>query len=245
MSVCDSCQCYRPMGFDIRMAFQPIVDVVSRQVYAHEALVRGESGEGAGEVLGRLTPENLYTFDQTCRMRAIETAASLNLQERLSINFMPNAIYDPATCLARTLEVAGKLDFPRHQIIFELTEHEQLRDHEQLKDIIETYRAHGFQTAIDDFGEGFAGLNSLAEFQPDIIKLDMQLIRGIHTNPVRQSILRGILAVAEDLGISMVAEGIETLEEYRYLREQGIRLMQGFLFARPELGALPVPQWPE
>ncbi len=235
MSVCNQCNCYRSTGFDIKMAFQPIVQVQTREVYAYEALVRGSAGEGAGEVLARVNSDNIYSFDQTCRVTAIETANRLGLQEKLSINFLPNAIYEPETCLERTLRTAKKLNFAHKNIIFEVTEHEKIENYALLVEVFDTYKRHGMLTAIDDFGEGYAGLNLLADFQPDIIKLDMALIRNIHERRVSQIILKGILAVACELEISIIAEGVETQDEYSYLFDQGIELMQGYHFAKPAI----------
>lgn len=233
MSVCNQCNCYQSTGFDIKMAFQPIVRVQTREVYAYEALVRGSDGEGAGEVLSRVNSDNIYSFDQTCRVTAIETASRLGIQEKLSINFLPNAIYEPETCLERTLRTAKKLNFPHRNIIFEVTEHEKIENYALLVEVFEAYKRHGLLTAIDDFGEGYAGLNLLADFQPDIIKLDMALIRNIHERRVSQIILKGILAVACELDIVIIAEGVETQDEYSYLFDQGIDLMQGYYFAKP------------
>lgn len=241
MSVCEQCNCYKGMGFKIKMAFQPIVQVQKKEVYAYEALVRGADGEGAGEVLARVNSDNIYSFDQTCRTTAIETASKLKMQEKLSINFLPNAIYEPETCLERTFRMAKKLDFPHHNIIFEVTEHERVENHSLLLEVFETYKRNGFLTAIDDFGEGYAGLNLLAEFQPDMIKLDMALIRNIHERRVSQTILRGILSVARELEICIVAEGVETHDEYSFLFDQGIQLMQGYYFSQPLIEGLTNP----
>ncbi|MBT2329265.1 EAL domain-containing protein, partial [Pseudomonas fluorescens] len=98
----------------------------------------------------------------------------------------------------------------------------------------------GFTTAIDDFGSGYSGLNLLAMFQPHVLKIDMALTRTIDQDPVKQAIVEGIVLVAKRLGITVIAEGIETREESAALLELGIDLMQGYLFARPEVGRLPV-----
>jgi len=113
-------------------------------------------------------------------------------------------------------------------------------DHpEHLRTILEVYKRQGFQTAIDDFGAGYAGLNLLAEFQPDIIKLDMALVRGIDANRARQAIVAGIIGICRLLHITVIAEGIETSAELQTLRELGVFLVQGYLFARPAFEALP------
>ncbi|RAK00644.1 EAL domain-containing protein [Aliidiomarina maris] len=243
MSKCVQCSCHTPLEFAVRMAFQPIVNVATQQVFAYEALVRGQNGEGAGQVISQVTADNLYSFDQTCRVRAIETAAQIKLPAKLSINFMPNAIYEPETCLAKTLQTAQKVNFPHQDIIFEVTEHEKVENHDLLVDVFRTYQRRGFMTAIDDFGEGYAGLNLLADFQPDLLKLDMKMIRNIHVDRVKQAIFNGIHRVAQDLGIVLIAEGVETLEEYAFFKHAGVDLQQGYFFARPALEHAPIPDW--
>ncbi len=227
-------QCAERLDMDFTMAFQPIVDIAAGDVWAHEALVRGPEGQGAGWVLGQVTDANRYAFDQSCRIKAIELAASLPMDDaRLSINFLPNAVYKAETCIRATLAAARRTGFPTDRIIFEVTENERVVDHDHLKSIFTEYKRQGFLTAIDDFGSGYSGLNLLAEFQPDIIKLDMELTRGIDADRARRSIVKAILAVCDDLAIIPIAEGIETADEARTLRDLGVTLMQGYLFARP------------
>jgi len=223
-----------PFGF----AFQPIVDVRERRVYAHEALVRGIKGEPAPSVLGQVTEESRYSFDQACRRKAITQAAALGIGEHLSINFLPNAVYRPEVCIRTTLQAASETGFPIDRIIFEATEGERLTDVEWLVEVFSGYQRLGFRTAIDDFGAGFSGLNLLARFQPDLVKIDMDLIRDIHTHKPRQAIVRGVLRTCEELGIEVIAEGIETAEERDFLVDAGVRLMQGWLFARPAFDAV-------
>ncbi|HEU4569452.1 MAG TPA: EAL domain-containing protein [Gemmatimonadales bacterium] len=233
-------ECLRGAGldFDFTMAFHPIVDAEAGAVWAHEALVRGTDGASAAEVLARVTDRTRYRFDQACRVKAIELAARLQ-PPRLSINFLPNAVYRPETCIRTTLEAAREFGFPVERMIFEVTEGERIDDKAHLAGIIREYRRLGFATAIDDFGAGHSGLNLLAEFQPDFIKLDMALTRGIHRDPVRRAIVQGILGVCAELRIEAVAEGIELAEELAALRDLGLRLFQGFWFAEPGFESLP------
>lgn len=231
-------RCADTSQFDFVMAFQPVVDVEARRIHGYEALVRGPRGEGAASVLAGVTADNRYAFDQACRVKAIATAARLGLTRRLSINFMPNAVYHPEACLRLTLAAAEEHAFPRHLITFEFTEDEQIIDRDHLKSIIRTYRSHNFMTALDDFGAGFAGLALLADFQPDYIKIDRCLVSGIDADPPRQAILCGLMKTASMLNIAVLAEGVERVEEMGFLRRQGIRLFQGFLFARPAIETL-------
>lgn len=238
---CADCTNDIKLDFDFTMAFQPIVDVCSQQFFAYEALVRGVNNEPAGTILARVNSENRYRFDQACRVKALRLAAQLSLSSYLSINFLPNAVYNPETCIRTTLIAAKTFNFPSERIIFEITEGEKVEDHAHLKGILREYKRLGFKTAIDDFGAGYAGLNLLAEFQPDLIKIDMQLTRGIDQDKVRQAIVRAIVGVCRELSIEIVAEGIETYEELSTLRDFGIYLFQGFYFAKPtfeELGSL-------
>ncbi|WP_028240889.1 EAL domain-containing protein [Stutzerimonas azotifigens] len=241
---CSACRDGHSLEFPISMAFQPIVDLSARQVFAYEALVRGAAGEGAGQVLSRVTAQNRYSFDQACRTTAIEWAARLGLSVRLSINFMPNAVYKPETCIRATLAAAERAGFALDRIVFEVTEQERVHDTGHLLDILSAYREMGFRTAIDDFGAGYAGLGLLADFQPDLIKLDMHLIRGIATDRVRQALVRSVLACCDELGIEVIAEGVETADELSRLRDMGIRLFQGYLIARPGFQSLPEPVYP-
>jgi EAL domain-containing protein (putative c-di-GMP-specific phosphodiesterase class I) len=244
---CDDCANPEALGFRFSYAYQPIVDVHKRQIYAHEALVRGPDGEPAPTVLSRVNEDNRYRFDQACRVKAIKVAAELGMQERLSINFLPNAIYKPELCIRTTLQAARKHDFPVQRIIFEATEGDAIEDGKRLAAILTEYKRTGFLTAIDDFGAGYAGLNLLADFQPHIIKLDMALVRGVDTSRSRQAIVRGVLRICFDLDIVVIAEGVETAAERDFFFHEGVSLMQGYFFGRPvfqSLGAVVDGAWP-
>lgn len=239
---CAECRNLDGLGFDFTMAFQPIFNVVTGAPYAYEALVRGIKGQSAASILGQVNDGNRYRFDQACRVRAIELAATLGLPAipdcKLSINFLPKAVYRAETCIRATLEAAHTFDFPVSRLMFEVTEGERVDDPDHLKSIFQEYERQGFTTAIDDFGSGYSGLNFLAMFQPHVLKIDMVLTRGIDQDPVRRAIVEGIVLVSNRLGITVVAEGIETREERDTLLDLGIELMQGYLFAKPVVGAL-------
>ncbi|OHV16578.1 diguanylate phosphodiesterase [Methylorubrum extorquens] len=238
---CQGCRGGALLPFDFTMAFQPIVDLSQNRIWGYEALVRGTEGQGAGWVLGQVNEANRYKFDQACRVKAIELAGQLfqDAETRLSINFMPNAVYEPAACIRATLQAAQRVGFAHDQIMFEFTENERMVDVPHLQRIITEYRKQGFLTALDDFGAGHAGLNLLANFQPDLIKLDMELIRGIATSPTRQIIIACVTTMARELGITVLAEGVESEAELTALRAAGIRLFQGYYLAKPAVAMLP------
>jgi EAL domain-containing protein (putative c-di-GMP-specific phosphodiesterase class I) len=244
---CANCRDAKP-AFPFSMAFQPVIDLERRRIDAYEALVRGPAGEGAGQVLAQLTPENRYAFDQACRVKAIELATELGFGGgapsvgancRLNINFLPNAVYEPAACIRLTLEAARRTGFPLDRITFEIVEQEELSKEPHLKRIIEEYKRHGFQVALDDFATGYSGLARLAALRPDIVKLDRVLIQEIQHDPVRRAIAAAMVTLCREIGVKLVFEGVETAEEVAALRAVGARFMQGFYFARPAFQALP------
>ncbi|KPZ66386.1 MULTISPECIES: EAL domain-containing protein [Pseudoalteromonas] len=236
---CSNCADSSELDFDFTMAFQPIINCQSNTIYGYEALVRGLNNESAYSIISQVNDDNRYTFDQLCRIKAIALASKLGINTMLSINFLPNAIYKPERCIRTTLEAAKKYNFPTTNIMFEFTEVEKIEDSSHVERVVSYYQELGFKTATDDFGSGYSGLNLLADFQTDIIKLDMALIRDIDKDTKRQTIVRNCLNMFEELNIMALAEGIETVEEYHWLKSVGIELMQGYLFAKPGFECLP------
>lgn len=247
VSRCAGCREGRSLPFDFTMAFQPIVDVAAGRVWGYEALVRGTAGERAGFVLDQVAPSLVYGFDQACRVKAVELASTVfpaDPDVKLSINFMPNAVYEPNACIRATLAAAQRVGFDPGRLMFEFTENEKMRDVGHLRRIIAAYRAQGFTTAIDDFGAGYAGLGLLAELRPDVLKIDMALIRDIDRSATKRAIVRSIVTLAAELEIAPLAEGIETAAELAVVGALGITLCQGYLLGRPVLREAPVAHLP-
>ncbi|MBB6142419.1 EAL domain-containing protein (putative c-di-GMP-specific phosphodiesterase class I) [Silvibacterium bohemicum] len=245
---CVACKDGVRQPFPFSMAFQPIVDIESRTVYAYEALVRGLEGQSAAAVLCRVTPENRYAFDQSCRVRAISLAAQLGLaktEARLSINFLPRAVLRPSSCIQLTLQTAQIYGLAHDRIILEMVETEEAPDLDHLRRIVNDYRQRGLKVALDDFGAAHSGLNLLADLPTDIIKLDKALIRNLSHRSSAMAIVMAMAKLSRTMGVELIAEGVETLEEYEALRRCGISLMQGYLFAKPVFEALPEVNWPE
>jgi EAL domain-containing protein (putative c-di-GMP-specific phosphodiesterase class I) len=256
---CANCRDAKP-AFPFSMAFQPVVDLELGRIDAYEALARGPNGEGAGTVLGQVTPETRYAFDQACRVKAIELATALGFATvtatsaegsagtRLNINFLPNAVYEPAACIRLTLDAARRTGFPLDRITFEIVEQEELSQEQHLQRIITEYKRHGFQVALDDFATGYSGLSRLAALRPDIVKLDRVMIQDIDRDPMRRAIVAAVVALCREIGVKPVIEGVETAAEVQTLREIGVRFMQGFYFAKPAFESLPTPEeihWPQ
>jgi blue light- and temperature-responsive anti-repressor len=235
----------RALDTSFTIAFQPIVDVVAREVFSYEALLRGLGNEPAYQILRQVSGDGLNLLDENARVAAIRLATQFGIACHLNLNCLPQSLYSSATSLRTTLEAANENHLPIERIVLEVTEGEVILDQARFVEFINQYRGLGLKVAIDDFGAGYSGLNLLANFQPDQIKLDMALVRGIENHGPRQSIVRAIGQVCDELGIDVIAEGVETLTEYRWLKNAGLRLFQGYLFAKPAFEAFPLVEYPK
>ena len=220
--------------------FHSIVHADTGQVFGHEALIRARhpiTGQvyGAVEIIEAANALNMHhVLDQKARKTAIREAALVGTMEgRLFINFMPNTIYDPEICLRTTMEAAREYGIPLSRLVFEVIETEQIPDMKKLKRILDYYRGHGVGTAVDDMGAGYASVEYLAALRPDFVKLDRALVvRAEHEKEARKK-METIVSQAKSLGITVIAEGIETSSQLHLCREIGSDLLQGYLFGLP------------
>ena len=229
---------------DFTFAYQPIVDIRTRDSIAYEALVRGPGNQSAFHIFSQVKPENLYIFDRECRVYAIALAARLGLACDLNLNLLPKSLYSAKDNILSTIEAAHQNNIALERIVLEVTEGEVIGDQSRFNELVNEYRSMGLRVAIDDFGAGYSGLNLLADFQPEQLKLDKELVRGIPGRGPRQAIVRAIVQVCCDLGIDLIAEGVEDADEYTWLCDEGVHLFQGYFFARPGFECLPAAQFP-
>lgn len=220
--------------------FHPIVDAQTGDVFAHEALIRAQRPGtsdviGAGAVMNACTQLGLeHVLDQRARQSAIRHGAALMTSDaRLFINFLPNTIYDPAICLRTTMEAAAEYAVPLSRLVFEVVETENIPDMSRLLRILDFYRAEGIGTAVDDMGAGFATLDYLEALHPDYVKIDRNLVVQAAADRGERHKLESIVDRAKELGIQVIAEGIETFAQLDVCRHSGADYVQGFLFARP------------
>jgi blue light- and temperature-responsive anti-repressor len=225
-------------------SFQPIVNTTTGRIHSFEALVRGSKNESAGHVFSRVPKMDMHRFDEILRARALPLAASLGLDCNINLNVLPLSLQSTPTAIASTIAAARNAGIPNSRLSIEITESECISDVENFTKTINEYRKFGINISIDDFGAGYAGLNLLAEFQPDSIKLDMALIQKIDTHGPRQAIVRGVLRTCQDLGIEIIAEGVETQREFEWCRDEGVELFQGYYFAKPSFESLPLAYYP-
>ena len=219
--------------------FQPIINAHDRTIYGYEALIRGVKENGDlmfPDVLFEKSTRNDLNFklDRMCRESALKTAAVKRITQKVFINFMPTAIYDPEFCLSSTVKWAKQLEFDPKNIIFEVIETESVKDKDHLIKILTYYRDQGFEIALDDVGEGYSSLNMLINIKPNIIKIDRNIIENIDKEPLKQSTYRALFTLARENGIKVLAEGVETAEEVAMVEKIGVDLLQGYYFGRPQ-----------
>ncbi len=228
------------LGVNFSFAFQPIVDVRTREINSFEALIRGPHGEPASCVLSKLLHEDVSAFHQSHTQTVMELANRLNISRKVNINLSADALYHVDLNIMGTFRSSLLGVFPVENIVFEVTESEDLTGQKVLLRNLKLLQDFGFQTAIDDFGAGYSGLKLLMEYQPNYVKLDRHLVSNIHNDKVKQVIFWGVRQMCERLSIDIVAEGIENRDEYLWLEQAGIDLFQGYYFAKPAFESLPV-----
>lgn len=229
------------------IAFQPIVDVETGVTLAQEALVRGPAGESAASVLGSVAAGQRYLFDAEIRRGAMAEAMRLGLpatQASLTLNIFPGCMGEPAFCASRTVADAEAMGFPADRLVFEISEMEAVKDPEALAATLTALQRRGLRITLDDVGTGHARIPLLMVWRPDGAKIAREVIMGLDLDPERLERVRQTLEQLRAFGLAPVVEGIETPGELAALRSLGVRAMQGFLFARPGLGVLPVPVVP-
>jgi EAL domain-containing protein (putative c-di-GMP-specific phosphodiesterase class I) len=217
--------------------YQPIVDLVDGTVVAHEALLRATSATGTP-----VFPDELFAVadqagwtglvDRIGRTTALRQAGPWLGHDQLFINFVPSSIYRPEVCLRTTEKAAEEAGLRMDQLVFEVTEGHQVKDVDHLDRVFQYYRERGCRVALDDLGAGYSSLNMLLRLQPDVVKLDKDIVQSL-PSPVGVAVVTAIVSIAHAYGGKVVAECIETAEQAAAARDLGADLGQGWYFGRP------------
>jgi EAL domain-containing protein (putative c-di-GMP-specific phosphodiesterase class I) len=213
------------------MAYQPIIRTADRSLFGYEALLRSEEKAlphpgavlDAAERLGRL-----HDLGRRIRTAACAPIAGAPDGAVLFVNLHSHDLMD-ASLLATDSPLSGVAS----RVVLEITERASLDHVKDVRARIATLRQNGFRIAIDDLGAGYAGLTSFATLEPEFVKLDMALVRDVHRIPTKEKLLRSMTTLCKELGIKVVAEGVETREECEVLVSAGCDFLQGYLFAKP------------
>ncbi|MCG5128979.1 diguanylate phosphodiesterase [Enterobacter mori] len=233
-------------GADCSFAFQPIVDPFMQQIVSWEALIRTPEGDSPAVYFQTLPRDALYEADLKSKQVALSMASALGLQtQTLSLNLLPMTLVNVPNAVDFLLTVIEANGFVPEQIVVEFTESEAISRFDEFTHSVRQLKSAGISVTIDHFGAGFAGLQLLAQFQPDRIKINRDLIANVHKSGPRQAIVQAIIKCCASLEIQFCAVGVELAEEWMWLESAGISQFQGHLFASPRLGGIPAVSWPE
>jgi EAL domain-containing protein (putative c-di-GMP-specific phosphodiesterase class I) len=216
------------------MAYQPLVRWSTREVFGYEALVRSSHVKLSRPDLLLAAAEQLERLpDLGKRIREQVVLNTALLPEHFSVfvtlppsDLLDETLNDPTTAFVMN---AGRF-------VLEITERAHLDDIKDARERVGALRLSGFRIAIDDLGAGHAGLASISQLEPEIVKLDMSLVRNVHNEPIKARLVRSIVGTCREMGFEIIAEGVETPAERDCLAELGCDLMQGYLFAKPVAG---------
>lgn len=222
---------------DITAVYEPIVHLENREIYGYEALARGPWGspwQSPERLFGVAARSGLaFDLDCLCRRAAMRGAANRRPPNaKLFLNCLPSAINDPAfrgNELIRTLEAAG---MSPKDLVLEISERETIENYAIFRRARDYFRELGISIALDDTGSGYASMAAAMDVSPDIIKIDMTLVRAIDTDAARQALVRALVQLSMTMGADVVAEGIEQESELETLKALGVTLGQGYLFGR-------------
>ena len=224
-------------GADLRTLFQPVVDLGSGEVMGFEALARGPESSVFEQPRALFAESDrlglAIELDHACRDAALSACPPLGAGRKIFLNALPASFRGLPDDRGSWPGRLGRLAGSAGDTVLEFSERAAESDPDDFVDTLRRVKAAGFGVAVDDLGTGFSSQAILDRLRPDFLKLDGSLVRRIEGSLIKQEILRTLVRIAESIGASVIAEGIETEEESRALAEAGARFGQGHLFARP------------
>lgn len=221
----------------IRTVFHPIVDLEKKEIFGYEALTRGPEGTEYEKpyILFDVAAETelLFELDRLCRKKALQNSQGIDTNHKLFLNCLPSAVLDPEFKDAYLKSFLEDLKLDPRNIVLEVTEREAIENYDLFKKAMRYYSDLGFAIAVDDTGAGYSSLETVVELKPQYVKLDTSIVRNIDSNILKQELIKAIMGLSKQMNSSVIAEGIETKEELETLKAIGIKLGQGFFFAKP------------
>lgn len=221
----------------LTVLFQPIINNAQRHIYGYEALIRGPSDSPLHSPVTLFETAARYgrllDMELMCREASIQQFKRLNLPGKLFLNASPEGLIQPGHRSGRTLDLLQRTGLSPERLVIELTEQYPMENYEVVREAKNHYKEMGFEIAIDDLGAGYAGLRTWSELRPDYVKIDRHFMQDIHEDRVKQEFVHSILNIARGLDCRVVAEGVETLEEYQTVNKMGLEFTQGYYFERP------------
>ncbi len=232
----------------IKSVFQPIISLKDGSILGHEALSRitYDSSIKSPEMLFSVASEHgrLWELELLCRTTALKAAYKSMVppyDKMLFLNVNPNVMHDENFKKGFTRDFLLQFNIKPQHIVFEITERNVILDMQGFLSAISHYRGQGYTVAIDDAGAGYSGLNLISDINPNYIKLDMKLIRGIHQDGLKYALVKGMAELSKISRINLIAEGIESYEELKTLIGLGVQYGQGFYIQRPSESIMDIP----
>jgi EAL domain-containing protein (putative c-di-GMP-specific phosphodiesterase class I) len=217
--------------------FQPIIDLKTGEFVGYEGLIRGPADSPLHSPINLFKAASKHDLsletEMLCRQTVLETFAQLDLPGNLFLNVSPEALTHPSFKNGQTLDFMSKLGIAPSRVIIEITENQPTFDFQAMRQALLHYRSMGFKIAIDDLGEGFSSLRLWSELRPEFIKIDMHFVQGVDKDAIKLQFLKSIQQIADSCGTRVIAEGVETAEELRVVKNIGIACGQGYFLARP------------
>ena len=221
----------------INPVFQPIISLKDHSIYGYESLSRIVNPgiiDNPEDLFEKARKYNLTVqIEGLCREKALYRMAELQLEGMIFLNVCPALLYAESHRRGFTAELLDELGLDRSRVVFELTEKTLISDYDLFEKGVSHYRSQGFKVAIDDLGDGYAGLKMLSQIIPDYVKLARFLVSDIDRSQTKQALVEALTCFSRKIGTEVIAEGIERSEELAYLSAIGVDYAQGYLLARP------------
>ena len=221
----------------IKTVFQPIVSTKDCEIIGYEALSRGdENSEFSSPTLLFIIAAECglsFELDRLCRKKALAKVRDMHTDKKIFINTLTMTIHDPEFRGTYLKELLKDLKLKPENVVFEVSEQLAIDNYDIFRAAIKDYKDIGIVHAHDDIGKGYSDLERVMELNPGFMKLDISFVRGVHKSFIKQEIVKSMVALAKGIGSEVIAEGIETKEEFEKIKELGVTYGQGFLFGKP------------
>ncbi len=219
---------------EIKIVFQPIVNIINKTILGYEALARGpvKSEMENPEILFNIASEGniVWDLERLCREKALSIFPKFKKGQYMFLNNEPEVIYDPRF---QAMEILKKLKVHPKNIVLEITERTAIKNFPAFRAALSYFKSKGFKISVDDAGAGYASLKSIAMLNPDFIKFDINLIRNIDNNLIKQNLILSLIDIARRIKATVIAEGVETKSEFETIKKLGVQYAQGYYLARP------------
>ena len=222
-------------GNELFPVFQPVVSLENGDIFGYEALTRTESNSVLHFFKKADKEEKSWQLEKLCRKLILKNARRMGIKSHISVNINPDIMSDEDFHEGYTKKLLEKYSIDPHKIILEITEYCSKKDSSLLSEIINHYKIQNFKIALDNVGSAYSGLERICVLNPDFIKIDMNIIRGIESDEIKKSMVKSLVQFCRESGILLIAVGVESASELDFLLRTGVNFAQGFFIGKPEI----------